>query len=90
MNVGDTVRYANVLSLDEVMCVSIARERSDLGAGVIAQGAPLAQCLLGAVRGDEVALRLPGERPKAFRVIEIVRPPHCLTMATARKSIPKR
>lgn len=75
VSVGDTVRYSSVLSLDEVLCVNIARDRSDRGAGVIAQGAPLAQCLLGAVRGDEVVLRLPGERPKTFRVIEIVRPP---------------
>ena len=70
----DTVRYANLASPDETITVQIAQDNRDLGAGVILRSAPIAQCLLGAVQGDEVPLRVPGGRTKQLRVIEIVRP----------------
>jgi len=74
VRVGDTVRYSNLAAPADVITVQIAQDHRDLGAGVILRSAPIAQCLLGAVQGDEVPLRVPGGRTKQLRVIEIVRP----------------
>jgi len=75
VRVGCTVTYANLTRPGESYRVSIANDRRDLSGGVIAVGAPLAQCLLGASVGDEPILRIPGAPPQKLRVLGIIQAP---------------
>jgi transcription elongation GreA/GreB family factor len=71
IEVGDLVRYIDVLKPDDVMSVRITNRPSDLMNGLISESTPLAQALLGALAGDEVPLHLPGASRRLFRVISI-------------------
>lgn len=72
---GDTVRYVKLGRLDEPITVQISANHSDPANGIIGAGAPLAQCLLDAVVGDEVTLHIPGQLPQVLRLVQILRPP---------------
>jgi transcription elongation GreA/GreB family factor len=72
--IGDLIRYCDILRGEDVLAVTIVRGRNDLATGTISSATPLAQCLLGSVVGDEVVLRVPGSNPKTFRILEILKP----------------
>ena len=71
IEIGDTVRYADMKAIQEVITIQIVRGSDDRENGLVNMNRPICQALLGAVIGDEVPLRLPGIEPKIFRVIEI-------------------
>jgi very-short-patch-repair endonuclease len=73
VRVGDTVRYLDVKKADDVLTVQITGDRTDVSAGFVHRGTPLAQTLLGAVAGDEVTMHLPGTTARTFRVVEVKR-----------------
>lgn len=75
VSVGDHVTYRNlsVSNADKELAVMITRNRTDLAAGLIAETTPLAQVLLGAVVGDEVELRIPGQREQIIEITKIKR-----------------
>jgi transcription elongation GreA/GreB family factor len=56
-----------------VLTVQITHGKDDFANGIVNESRPLAQALLGAVVGDEVALHLAGNASKTFQVIEIKR-----------------
>lgn len=68
---GDVVKYVDTAEPDDLLIVQITVNRDDFANGLVSESRPLAQTLLGAVIGDEVALHLPGTSPKIFRVIDI-------------------
>lgn len=71
--VGDYVTYKD-LSADNPgteLAVMITRNRTDLAAGLIAEATPLAQVLLGAVVGEQIELRIPGQRGRILEVVQI-------------------
>jgi transcription elongation GreA/GreB family factor len=73
VSVGDHVTYRD-LSGDRPgidLAVMITRSRTDLAEGFIAETTPLAQVLLGAVVGEQVELRIPGQRERVLEVIRI-------------------
>jgi transcription elongation GreA/GreB family factor len=74
VRVGDTVRYVDVKKVDDMLTVQITEDKSDITAGFVHRGTPLAHTLLGAVAGDEVTIHLPGASPRTFRIIEVKRP----------------
>jgi very-short-patch-repair endonuclease len=74
VRVGDTVRYADVRKVDDILTVQITEDKTDLSAGFVHRGTPLAQTLLGAVAGDDVTMHLPGASARTFRIIEVKRP----------------
>ncbi len=45
----------------------------DFANGIVNESRPLAQALLGAVIGDEVALHLAGGASRTFRIVAILR-----------------
>jgi transcription elongation GreA/GreB family factor len=51
IEVGDLVRYVDVLKPDDMLSVRITNRASDLANGVISENTPLAQALLGALTG---------------------------------------
>ncbi len=71
IEIGDTVRYADMKAIHEVLTIQIVRGSDDSENGLVNMNRPICQALLGAVIGDEVPLRFPGKEPKIFRVIEI-------------------
>jgi hypothetical protein len=71
---GDLIHYVDVLKPEDVLCVRITNQTSDLEKGLISQDTPLAQALLGALAGDEVPLHFPGGARRLFRVIRISKP----------------
>lgn len=73
VSVGDTVVYAPIGNGQEDLTVHIASTRTDARAGVIWEGTPLAQMLIGAVAGEEVVLRIPGHPAQKFVVRKIIR-----------------
>ena len=74
IEVGDLVRYVDLLKPDDVLGVHITSRASDLTNGLISENTPLAQALLGAVAGDQVPLHLPGGTRRLFRVVSITKP----------------
>jgi transcription elongation GreA/GreB family factor len=73
VEVGDLVRYLDKARPDDVLSVQITKGKDDFTNGIVNESRPLAQALLGAVIGDEVALHLVGQPPKKLLVIEIRR-----------------
>ena len=71
--VGDVIRYMDLANPTDVLTVQITHGRDDFANGIVNESRPLAQALLGAVVGDEVALQLAGSASKTFQVIEIKR-----------------
>lgn len=74
IEVGDSVTFALAESLEEPMTVQITSGRTDVGYGLISSHTPLAQVLFGAVVGDSVVLRVPGQPAKTYIVKSIKRP----------------
>lgn len=70
---GDLVTYSNLDLIDAPVRVRITTFRSDLDHGFIAETTPLAQALLGAEKGDEVVLRVPGKPAQTLRILAIQR-----------------
>jgi len=73
IEVGDVVRYVDLSNSNDVLTVQITSGRDDFSNGIVNESRPLAQALLGAVVGDEIALHLTGSASKTFQVIEIKR-----------------
>ena len=73
VRVGDTVRYFDVKKSDDVLTVQITGDKTDVSAGFVHRGTPLAQTLLGAVVGDEVTMHLPGATSRTFHLLEVKR-----------------
>ncbi|MGC2525892.1 MAG: DUF4011 domain-containing protein [Stellaceae bacterium] len=71
IEVGDLVRYVDVLKPEDVLSVRITHRASDLANGVISEATPLAQALLGALAGDEVPLHVPGASRRLFHIMAI-------------------
>jgi very-short-patch-repair endonuclease len=73
VRVGDLVTYFNIESPDAHLSVKITSMLTNVNQGLIGEGTPLAQVLLGSTAGDEVVLRVPGKAPATLRVHEIYR-----------------
>ena len=73
VEVGDLIRYADLVTPNDVLSVQITNGLDDLVNGVVNVRKPLAQILLGAVVGDEVVLHLPGSSARTFIVKEIIK-----------------
>lgn len=73
IEVGDVIRYVDLAKPSDVLTVQITHGKDDFANGIVNESRPLAQVLLGAVVGDEVALHLAGSASKTFQVIEIKR-----------------
>ena len=73
IEVGDVIRYVDLAKPSDVLTVQITHGKDDFANGIVNESRPLAQALLGAVVGDEVALHLAGSASKTFQVIEIKR-----------------
>ena len=73
IEVGDVIRYVDLANPNDVLTVQITHGKDDFANGIVNESRPLAQALLGAVVGDEVALHLAGSASKTFQVIEIKR-----------------
>jgi transcription elongation GreA/GreB family factor len=71
IEVGDLVRYVDVLKPQDVLSVRITNRASDLANGLISEVTPLAQALLGALTGDEVPLHVPGAARKLLRIMAV-------------------
>jgi transcription elongation GreA/GreB family factor/very-short-patch-repair endonuclease len=71
--VGDLVTYVPTKAPEQHVSVRLTKSRTDIANGFLAETAPLAQALLGAVVGDEVVLRVLGVPPQSFIVTRIVR-----------------
>ena len=73
VEVGDVVRYVDVAKPTDILTAQITRGKDDFSNGIVNESRPLAQALLGAVVGDEVALHLVGSASKTFQIVEIKR-----------------
>jgi len=73
IEVGDVVRYVDLAKPNDLLTVQITSGKDDFSNGIVHESRPLAQALLGAVVGDEVALHLAGSSSKTFQVVEIKR-----------------
>jgi hypothetical protein len=73
VRVGDLVTYFNIESPEMHLSVQITTLLTDLNQGLIGEGTPLAQVLLGSTAGDEVVLRVPGKAAATLRIQEIYR-----------------
>jgi transcription elongation GreA/GreB family factor len=73
VEVGDVIRYVDLTSPGDVLTVQIISGKDDISNGMVNEGRPLAQILLGAVVGDEVVLHLVGNNSKTFQILEIKR-----------------
>lgn len=73
IEVGDVIRYVDLAKPSDVLTVQITHGKDDFANGIVNESRPLAQALIGAVVGDEVALHLAGSASKTFQVIEIKR-----------------
>ena len=73
IEVGDVIRYVDLTQPNDVLTVQITKGKDDFPNGIINESRPLAQTLLGAVVGDEVALHLAGSVSKKFQIVEIKR-----------------
>ena len=73
IEVGDVIRYVDLAKPSDVLTVQITSGKDDFSNGIVNKSRPLAQALLRAVIGDEVALHLTGSATKTLKVIEIKR-----------------
>lgn len=73
IDVGDVVRYVDLANPNDVLTIQITSGKDDFANGIVNESRPLAQALLGAVDGDEVALHLAGSASKTFQIVEIKR-----------------
>jgi transcription elongation GreA/GreB family factor/very-short-patch-repair endonuclease len=73
VEVGDVVRYVEMANPNDILTVQITRGKDDFSNGIVNEGRPLAQVLIGAVVGDEVSLHLAGSASKTFQIVEIKR-----------------
>ena len=73
IEVGDVIRYVDLAKPSDVLTVQINSGKDDFSNGIVNKSRPLAQALLRAVIGDEVALHLTGSATKTLKVIEIKR-----------------
>lgn len=73
VRVGDLVTYFNIESPEVHLSVQITSLLTDLNQGLIGEGTPLAQVLLGSTAGDEVVLRVPGKAAATLRIHEVYR-----------------
>lgn len=73
VEVGDVIRYVDISKPGDVLTVQITGGKDDFANGIVNEGRPLAQSLLGAVVGDEVKLHLAGRLSSTFRILEIRR-----------------
>lgn len=73
IEVGDVVRYVDLAKSNDILTIQITSGKDDFANGIVNESRPLAQALLGAVVGDEIALHLTGSASKTFQVIEIKR-----------------
>ncbi len=73
VRVGDLVKYFNTENPEIHLSVKITSFLTDVNQGLIAEGTPLAQVLLGSTAGDEVVLRVPGKAAATLRVHEVYR-----------------
>ena len=73
VRMGDLVRYVDLKNPEDVLTVRITENTTDLSAGLVHRGTPLAHTLLGAIVGDEVTMHLPGASARTFRILEIKR-----------------
>lgn len=73
IEVGDVVRYVDLAHPNDVLTIQITRGKDDFANGIVNESRPLAQTLLGAIVGDEVALHLAGSVSKTFQIVEIKR-----------------
>jgi transcription elongation GreA/GreB family factor len=74
VEVGDLVSYIDVdQDSNAIITMRITEKTQDVSAGLIAQHTPLAQVLLGAMVGDAVVLRVPGQPPRALAIRSIAR-----------------
>lgn len=73
VEVGDVVRYVDLAHPNDVLTVQITQGKDDFSNGIVNESRPLAQALLGAVIGDDVALHLAGSASKTFQIVEIIR-----------------
>jgi len=71
--VGDVIRYVDLANPKDVLTVQITHGKDDFANGIVNENRPLAQALLGAVVGDEIALHLVGTNKKIFQIVEIKR-----------------
>ena len=73
IEVGDVIRYVDLAKPSDVLTVQITHDKDDFANGIVNESRPLAQILLGAIVGDEVALHLAGSTSKNFKIIDIKR-----------------
>jgi transcription elongation GreA/GreB family factor/very-short-patch-repair endonuclease len=73
VRVGDLVTYFNIESPELHLSVQITTTLTDLNQGLIGEGTPLAQVLLGSTTGDEVVLRVPGKAAATLCIHEVNR-----------------
>jgi transcription elongation GreA/GreB family factor len=73
IEVGDVIQYVDITSPNDLLTVQLTHGKDDLANGVINASRPLAQVLLGAVKGDQVILHLAGNASKTFQIVEIKR-----------------
>ena len=73
VRVGDLVTYFNIESPDIHLSVQITTLVTDLNQGLIGEGTPLAQVLLGATPGDEVVLRVTGKPAATLHIQNVYR-----------------
>lgn len=66
---GATVTLTDMENDEEVVYIIVGENESDVKAGKISIGAPLAQAMLGKAEGDDVVVRL----PKGDREFEVVK-----------------
>jgi very-short-patch-repair endonuclease len=74
IEVGDVVRYIELVRPNDVITVQITWGKDDFANGIVNESRPLARTLLGAVVGEEVVLHLAGSESKKFLVREVIRP----------------
>lgn len=73
VEVGDLVRYIDIATPKDVITIQITAGRDDSANGVVNEGRPIAQTLLGSAVGDEVVLHLAGAPARTFRIVDIKR-----------------
>ena len=73
VDVGDVVRYVDLSQPNDVLTIQITSGMDDFSNGIVNKSRPIAQALLGAIIGDEVALHLTGSASKTFQIVEIIR-----------------
>lgn len=70
---GDLISYCNTEEPAHIYAVKITSTQTNFELGLVAEGTPLAQVLLGASEGDEVVLRVPGKKSATLRILSVRR-----------------